>query len=107
MGCGWYQTDKSGSDITLQWLESVTQEGNPLEKHRGGAPMDGPPRTRMISLDEPPSSETGSTKLALSKAEQMAFPPEPPDITVILGDESGVGTSVVCTLVPGSSLLLP
>ena len=51
----------------------------------------------MISLDEPPSSETGSTKHALTNAEQMAFPPEPPDITVISGDDSGV--SVVWTLV--------
>lgn len=69
---------------------SVTHGDNQLEKRRGGVPMDGPPRTRMISLDEPPSSETGSTKHALSNAEQMAFPPEPPDITVIWGDDSGV-----------------
>lgn len=71
-------------------FELVTREGDQLKKHGGGIPIDGPPRTRMISLDEPPSSETGSTKHASSNAEQMAFPPEPPDITVILGDDSGV-----------------
>ena len=62
----------------------------------------------MISLDEPPSSETGSTKHALSNAEQMAFPPEPPDIIVIWGDDSDA--RVVWTLVLGRRsrlLLLP
>ena len=73
----------------LTRFESVTQEDQ-LKKRECGVPIDGPPRTRMISLDEPPSSETGSTKHASSNAEQMAFPPEPPDITVILGDDSGV-----------------
>lgn len=41
----------------------------------------------MISLDEPPSSETGSTKQASPKAEQIALPPVPPEITMY---EAGV-----------------
>ena len=93
------------SGYHLVRFASVPRADDQLEKHDGGVPIDGPPRTRMISLDEPPSSETGSTKQALSNAEQMAFPPEPPDITVILGDDSGI--SVVCTLVRGSMLPLP
>jgi hypothetical protein len=89
-------------------FESATNEDNQSEKRERGVPIDGPPRTRMISLDEPPSSETGSTKHGLSNAEQMAFPPEPPDITVISGDDFGV--SVVWALVLGRRskvLLLP
>lgn len=87
-------------------FESVTHEDNQLKKDKGGVPIDGPPRTRMISLDEPPSSETGSTKHALSNAEQMAFAPEPPDITVILGDVSGVSEDRVLVLERRSELLL-
>lgn len=87
-------------------FESVTHEDNQLEKDEGGAPIDGPPRTRMISLDEPPSSETGSIKHALSNAEQMAFPPEPPDIIVILGDVSGVSEDWALVLGRRSELLL-
>lgn len=84
-------------------FESVTPRIIIRRKHEGRVPIDGPPRTRMISLDEPPSSETGSTKHALLNAEQMAFPPEPPDITMILGN-----VSVVWALVLGrrSELLM-
>lgn len=47
------------------------------------SPIEGPPRTRMISLDDPPSSETvityaicGSTFLSLTTAGFRALPPE-------------------------------
>lgn len=35
----------------------------------------------MISLDEPPSSDTGRTLHAFVNAEHIAFPPVPPEIT--------------------------
>ena len=94
------------NEYHLARFESVTHEDNQLEKREGGVPIDGPPRTRMISLDEPPSSETGSTKHGLSNAEQMAFPPEPPDITVISGDDSGVSADWAEVLGRRSKVLL-
>lgn len=57
------------------------QHGSEAEDGVHHAPIDGPPSTLIISLDEPPSSETGRTKHALSNAVHMEFPPEPPDIT--------------------------
>ena len=47
------------------------------------SPIEGPPRTRIISDEDPPSSETGSTKYALVglNAVQIAFPPVPPETT--------------------------
>ena len=44
-------------------------------------PMEGPPRTRMISLDEPPSSDTGRTYEVRANAAQIALHPVPPDMT--------------------------
>lgn len=52
------------------------------------SPIEGPPRTRIISLEDPPSSETGRAKHALSKALQIALPPDPPDITTTWGGDS-------------------
>lgn len=45
------------------------------------SPIEGPPRQRRISEDEPPSSEMGRIKeVEGPKAEQIALPPDPPEI---------------------------
>jgi hypothetical protein len=45
------------------------------------SPMEGPPKHRKISADEPPSSDTGRTKLGDGpKAEAIALAPVPPEM---------------------------
>jgi hypothetical protein len=46
------------------------------------SPIDGPPKHRRISADDPPSSDTGSTKAGEApKAVAIEFAPVPPEIT--------------------------
>jgi hypothetical protein len=42
-------------------LGELNQSEGPGASVGNSLPIDGPPSTRMISLDEPPSSETGRT----------------------------------------------
>jgi hypothetical protein len=50
------------------------------------SPIDGPPKHRRISLDDPPSSETGRTKAGLApKAEAIELAPVPPDMITYEG----------------------
>ena len=75
---GRYQAYEARADVTCS-----RDAGREQMRGKGTIPMEGPPRTRMISLDEPPSSDTGRTYevRACANAAQIALHPVPPDMT--------------------------
>jgi hypothetical protein len=63
-------------DPTCQLLPDSTEISSRI------SPIDGPPKHLRISADDPPSSDTGSTKAGeVPKAVAIEFAPVPPDIT--------------------------
>ena len=72
----------------------VLAEAADLDEAEGGSgmsrtsldlrsPIDGPPKTRMISLDEPPLSLMGMMYVALGVALTSVLYPDPPDMTTM------------------------
>jgi hypothetical protein len=74
-----YQAHEARSDVTC--TRTTRDAGRRQMRGEATIPMEGPPRTRMISLDEPPSSDTGRTYVARANAAQIALHPVPPDMT--------------------------